>query len=66
LDAIVVPLVDIQGANYQAKSMQPFHQQHHLQAPTNSKKQKVKMCCLWCGGEKTAGHHKVHAPTKSA
>jgi hypothetical protein len=46
LDAIVVPPVDIKGANYQPRSMQLVQQHQHLQEPTNSKKQKVKICCL--------------------
>jgi hypothetical protein len=47
LDAIVVPPVYIKGTNYQPRSMQLVQQQHNLQAPANSKKQKVKMCCLF-------------------
>jgi hypothetical protein len=46
VDAIVVPPVDIKGANKQPRSMNLVHQHQHLQSPTNSKKQKVKMCCL--------------------
>jgi hypothetical protein len=43
---------------YQPIRMQLVQQQHHLQAPTNSKKQKVNMCCL-C-------HHTPNSPTTSA
>jgi hypothetical protein len=46
LDAIVVPPVYIKSANYQPRSMQLVQQHQRLQAPTNSKNQKVKMCCL--------------------
>jgi hypothetical protein len=41
----LVPLVDIKVENYQPRSMQLVQQHHHLKAPTNYKKQKVK-CCL--------------------
>jgi hypothetical protein len=46
LDAILVPPLDIKGENYQPRSMQLVQQHNHLQAPTNYKKQKLKMCCL--------------------
>jgi hypothetical protein len=46
LDTIMVPPVEIKCANNQPISMQLFPHRHHLQAPTNFKKQKVNICCL--------------------